>query len=213
MWETMTKKKKQNLLVGITGGMGAGKSKIAQFFSAAGYTVLSADNFARKITAAGAPALAEVLSIFGPKSILPSGEMDRAYVRQEITRDATLRTKLEAITHPKIQALTIEESKKLFAAGKAIVFYEAPLLFEAKTEKNLDFVICVIARDDLRVQRIMARDHCSQQAAEKLMRSQMPQEEKAKKSDFVVENNGSEAELQDQAQKILDALQQLVPAS
>lgn len=196
-------KKKKPLLVGITGGIGAGKSAFSKILENAGYTVLDADQFARAVTQVGSPALSEIANLFGKDSLLKDGSLNRAHVRSEIMRDSKLREKLEAIIHPRIQKLTLAESNRLFKDGKAIVFYEAPLLFEAKSEKNMDLVICVVANDKIRIKRVMARDKCSEEDAKKILESQMDQDLKAKKSDYVVINDGDLNQLKKQADEIL----------
>lgn len=200
-------KKKKPLLVGITGGIGAGKSAFSKILENAGYTVLNADQFARAVTQVGSPALKKIAQLFGKEALLKDGSLNRAYIRGEIIRDSNLREKLEAITHPKIQELTLAESKRLFKEGKTIVFYEAPLLFEAKSEKNMDLVICVVANDKIRIKRVMARDNSNEEDAKKILESQMNQELKAKKSDYVVTNDGDLNHLKKQADEILLKIQ------
>ena len=96
-------KKKKPLLVGITGGIGAGKSAFSKILENAGYTVLNADQFARAVTQVGSSALNKIAQLFGKDALLKDGSLNRAYIRSEIVRDSILREKLEAITHPKIQ--------------------------------------------------------------------------------------------------------------
>lgn len=197
---------RNHVLVGITGGIGAGKSALAAVFSRLGYPVLSADALAREVVAPGSPALQEIVKVFGSEALLADGGLNRAWVRSEIARDSSLRLKLEAITHPRIQALSLARSKELFSDGALVVFYEAPLLFEAKSEKNMDAVICVHAPDKLRVARVVARDGVSTIEAERLLAAQMPQEEKMKRSDYLVLNDGDQAALERRAREVLAEL-------
>jgi dephospho-CoA kinase len=201
--------KHKTLWVGITGGIGSGKSTVSRIFAEAGYDVLSADEIARELTQPGAEALPEIQKLFGNKTLATDGSMDRAHLRNEIIRDPALRLKLEAILHPRIQALSKQKAAELFKAGKKIVFYEAPLLFEAKSEKQLDKVITVHANDALRVERVMKRDKCSREQAEKLLASQMPQAEKMKRADFLIANDGDEEKLLANAQQVLRILEKI----
>lgn len=205
--------KPKHLWVGITGGIGSGKSTVSRFFAEAGYPVLSADEINRELTQPGGPALGEIQNVFGARAIAADGSLDRGFMRAEITRDPALRLKLEAIMHPKIQALSKEKADALFASGKKIVFYEAPLLFEAKSEKQLDLVITVHAPDEVRIERTMKRDHCSKEQAEKLLRSQMPQAEKMKRADYLIANETDESSLHGNAQEILQKLEALLSSS
>jgi dephospho-CoA kinase len=197
---------KQQLLVGITGGIGAGKSAVASVYREAGYTVISADEIAREIVRPGSPALKEIRLLFGAQAIKLDGNLDRAFVRAKITADPELRLKLEAITHPRIQKRSLELAQAAFADGEEIVFYEAPLLFEAKSDHSMDKVICVHAPDEVRIERTMKRDGSAKEAAEKLLASQMPQDEKMRLSDFLVRNSGSLAEMQHNAMEVLKEL-------
>ena len=201
------KKNTKHLWVGITGGIGSGKSTVSRVFAEAGYPVLSADEINRELTQPGGQALGEIRNVFGDEAISGDGALNRGFLRAEITRDPKLRLKLEAIMHPKIQAESKRRVDELFQQGKKIVFYEAPLLFEAKSEKALDLVVCVHASDETRIHRVIKRDHCSREQAERLLRSQMPQEEKMRRSDFLIENEGSQHELVAAAEETLKKLE------
>jgi dephospho-CoA kinase len=197
------KTKKKGLLVGITGGIGAGKSTVCRVFREAGYPVFSADEIAREVVQPGSPALAEIAQLFGPAALGPDGSLDRAYARERISRDPSLRRRLEAITHPRIQARAQELTKQAFSDGHEVVFYEAPLLFEAKSDREMDKVICVHAPDEIRLARVMARDGSTREQAERLLVSQMPQAEKIRRADFLLENGGGEEELRRAARNLL----------
>lgn len=196
----------RQLLVGITGGIGAGKSAVATLYRELGYTVLSADEIAREIVLPGSLALKEIRLLFGPDAIRKDGNLDRPLLRSRITADPSLRMKLDAITHPRIQKRSLELANQAFAGGAEIVFYEAPLLFEAKSESPMDKVICVHAPDELRIERTMKRDGSSREEAEKLLASQMPQAEKIDRSDYLVENKGNLEELRVNAIDVLEKI-------
>jgi dephospho-CoA kinase len=200
----------KKLLIGITGGVGAGKSVVAEFLRKKAYPVFSADEIAREVVAPGSPALEEIRKLFGSAAIRADGSLDRAYMRSRILQDSSLRLRLEAITHPRIQSRAQELSLQAFRDGAQLVFYEAPLLFEAKGERKLDKIICVHADDEIRIQRVMQRDKCARDQAESLLRSQMPQEEKKRRSDFLIRNEGDQAELEKETESVLNSLLALV---
>ncbi len=202
-----------NYLVGITGGMGAGKSTVSAKLRSLGYPVLSADDIARSLTSPGGAAHAAVLQLFGAGIVGPSGELDRGRIRAEISRSGEKRAALEAITHPMIQAESRRLAEAEFARGAQIVFYEAPLLFEAKSESRVDAVICVVADDQVRAARIASRDGVSDEAARKLMNTQMSQEKKAGQSRWTIANNGDMAALDDRIDQILTELNSIVEGS
>lgn len=182
--------KNKNKLIGLTGGIGAGKSTVADFFRNAGITVINADQLAREITEPGEPALAEIVSVFGTAAINGDGTLNRSHIRSQILEHPELRQRLEQITHPRIQALSKQRTEEAFAEGHHLVIYEAPLLFEAKSDHAMDEVICVIADDNIRIKRVMSRDNITREQAEKILQTQMPQEEKVARSRFVIKNDG-----------------------
>ncbi len=208
----------KKLLVGITGGMGAGKSLLATYYRDAGFPVFSADEIAREIVTPGSPAYAEIAKLFGPEAIRAEGTLDRSFLRAQITTDPALRAKLEAITHPRIQNRMQELAEGAFTNGASIVFYEAPLLFEARngnilnkihSGRKIDKVICVHAPDELRIERVMKRDGTDRLQTGKLLASQMAQDEKMRRSDYLVENTGGSEELKESAEKVLGELRNL----
>lgn len=201
------KKKKKKYLVGITGAIGSGKSTVSRVIREAGYPVLNADDFARDVVAPSSPALAEIRALFGEKSINADGKMNRAFVRQEILRDPGLRKKLESITHPRIQELSRAAADREFQNGAAIVFYEAPLLFEAKSDSAMDAVICVYADEAVLLDRVMKRDGVDREHARKILSAQMSQDEKCKRSDYLLKNEGSEEELERATKDLLAVLE------
>lgn len=193
-------------LVGITGGIGAGKSALARVFSEAGYPVISADELAREVVAPGSPALVEISALFGSGCLAPDGSLNRGFVRDAISRNEKLRLALEKITHPRIQALSLARSREHFARGSTLVFYEAPLLFEAGGDSKMDAIICVHAPNRVRIARVVARDGRSREEVERLIASQMPQAEKMSRSDHLVLNDGSEEELKARGLELLERL-------
>jgi dephospho-CoA kinase len=195
--------KRKKLLVGITGAVGAGKSTVCRVLRSAGYPVLSADEFARVVSAKGSDSLKKIQQIFGKESLTSEGELDRSLIRKKILEDPTLRKKLEAITHPEIQKLSQKAAETLFEQGADIVFYEAPLLFEAGSDKKMDAVICVYAEESKLIERVMKRDGVDKTHAEKLLAAQMPQAEKLKRSSHSIRNDAGEAELEKSVEDIL----------
>lgn len=198
--------RRKPFLVGITGGIGAGKSEVASLYRKLGYPVFSADEIAREIVAPGSPALREIRRLFGPGSLREDGSLDRAFVRARIAESPGLRRKLEAITHPRIQRRALRLARDAQRSGAGVVFYEAPLLFEAGGDRRMDKVICVHARDRLRLERVRKRDGGSLAQARKLLASQMPQREKMRRADFLVANEGSRKELEAAALAVLGRL-------
>jgi dephospho-CoA kinase len=189
------KRVKKAILIGITGGIGAGKSALGKIYAEAGYPVFSADAIAREILAPGTPGWQKVVDTFGKQILASNGEIDRPRLRAKISNNEEDRKKLDSITHPLIQIRSQQLFHEAVQQGNQIVFYEAPLLFEANSHKKMDKVICVHASDATRIQRTMDRDHKSREEVEKLLKGQMAQEEKMQRSDFLIENEGTEEQL------------------
>lgn len=214
MKENKTKRGSQNRwLVGITGNLGAGKSTVAEIYREAGFSVFSADEIAREIVLPNAPALKEIRLLFGPKAIRTDGNLDRAFVREKISEDPDLRLKLESITHPRIQKRSRELAESEFRKGAKIVFYEAPLLFEAKSETGMDLVICVHAPEEMLLARATKRDGTDADAAKRLLAAQMPQDRKMELSDFLVFNGGNLEELRTNALEVLEKIKEAAGSS
>ena len=197
------------LSIGITGGIGAGKSAVSQFLSAEGYQVLNADQISREITAKGSPAIEEIMQAFGTECVDSQGNLNRAELRKRISQNEADRKKLEAILHPKIQASSKAKMDALERKGERIVFYEAPLLFEANSDRAMDAVICVYADDAIRVQRVVARDKVKPEEALALLRAQMSQTEKMQRSQFKLPNNGTLEDLHVAIKKMLPEILKL----
>jgi dephospho-CoA kinase len=193
----------KRLFVGITGGIGAGKSAFGRALEGLGYTVLSADTIAREITAPAGEALPGIRAAFGDQAFRADGTLDRGFLRGQIAIDPEARRKLEAITHPLIQKRCRVLAEREFSRGAPLVFYEAPLLFEAKSEHGMQAVICVAAADSVRLARVLARDGGTLAQAEALLAAQMPQAEKVKRADIVVWNDGAESALATEAKRVV----------
>lgn len=202
----------KQLWVGITGSLGAGKSTVSRVFAEANHPVFSADVIAREVVAPGAPALAEIARAFGAKALLPDGSLDRVWMREAIAQDPARRHTLEAITHPRIRARSKELASAEFSRGARIVFYEAPLLFEAGVTNDLDLVICVAASEEKRIARTVKRDGSSPTQAKALIDAQMPQDEKIRRSQIVIWNDGSEASVREEARRALTSLESRLKA-
>ena len=201
------KQSKQNLLVGITGSIGTGKSTVSSIIKKHGYTVLDADELSRELCQPGSPALSEIRNRFGSEAILNDGTLNRPFLRAKIFSDTKCKLDLEAILHPKIQALSQEKKLECFKRGETIVFYEAPVLFEAKSDQFVDAVICVVADEQQILDRTTSRDLVTREMAQKALSSQMPQEEKIQRSNYIIKNTGSLSELEAETQLTISKIE------
>jgi dephospho-CoA kinase len=179
------------LIVGLTGGIGAGKSLVAQNFSELGATVVDADQLARIAVAKGSAGFDEVVARFGD-AVLKNGDLNRQALAEIVFSDSNARTDLEAITHPKIRALFKKAVADL--APEEIMVYEIPLLVETKAGENFDFIVTVEAPLEIRKERLLER---GMQPAEidKRIAAQAPEEGRIAIANAVIRNDGDEDHL------------------
>ena len=174
------------MIVGITGGIGTGKSFIASYIKEKGYPIVSSDEIASVLMKKGNQNYLNIVDAFGKAILLLNGEINREKLGQLIFSNKEDRALLNKITHPNI----IEELKKQGAAHK-LVFLEIPLLFEANLEYMVDEIWVVACSEDIQINRIVKRDEITQKKALLKIRSQYPLAEKKKKAHFIINTNES----------------------
>lgn len=171
--------------VGITGGIGSGKSVVCNIFQTLGIEVYSADNEAKKMLD-DSQMKEKILEIFGSQ-ILKSGLVDRKKLAEIVFKDKLALQKLNSIIHPAVKKHFDDWAK--MPHDSPYVLKEAAILFESGTNKGLDFVITVTAPEELRLKRVISRDKISEAEVLKRMENQMTEKEKIKLSDFVIKND------------------------
>lgn len=192
-------------VLGLTGGIGMGKSTSAQLFRSRGVSVVDTDDLARQIVEPGQPALAEVLAVFGPQIAGPDGQLRRDELARCVFADADARQRLEAILHPRIRALWRAQMETWRAEGRPLALVVIPLLFETKAEAEVDATICVACSAATQRLRLSARGWSPKQIEQRLQ-AQWPVETKMARADYLV---WTEAELDvhaAQVEKILGLL-------
>lgn len=189
----------KKLVIGLTGGIGSGKSAVAQCFERRGITVVDADHAARVVVEPGTQALMQIAARFGRSVVDGQGVLDRAVLRRIIFEDPEQRKWLEGILHPLI---AIEIFKGLRASTSAYTILASPLLLEAKQDTLAGRVLVVDVDVETQVQRTMARDDNPEAQVRAIIESQMPREERLQRADDVIENNGSLEELDDRVAEL-----------
>ena len=192
-------------LIGLTGGIGSGKSTVARMIGEAGVPVIDADQLARDVVAPGQPALHEI-AVAWPDVIAPDGTLDRKRLGARVFQDAEARARLQAITHPRIQALAAEKVAALEAEGHRLAFYEATLLVESGRQHDYDGLVVVRASVENQVRRAMARDGFSEAEARARVAAQLPLAEKVKVASAVIDNDGDLDATRAQVRALLDQL-------
>lgn len=172
-------------LIGITGGVGMGKSTSASLLEKRGLPVVDTDCVARQLVEPGQPALREIAAAFGESIIGTGGALDRAALARRVFADAAERARLEAILHPKIREAWLAEASQWRQAGRDCGAVVIPLLYETKAENMFDSIICVACSPASQVERLLARGWGREEIRHRLA-AQWPAEEKINRADFVV---------------------------
>jgi dephospho-CoA kinase len=181
-------------VIGLTGGIAAGKSSIARFFQAKGAMVIDADQLAREAVEPGSRGLAEVVAAFGTGVLATDGSLDRRRLGELVFSDSARRSQLEGILHPEIRRLAEERIACAAETGQRVVFYMAPLLIEAGATDRVDEVWVVSVRPEVQLERLMLRDGISRVEAQRIIDSQMPLAEKESYGRVVIDNSGTPEE-------------------
>jgi len=175
------------MIIGLTGGIGSGKSVVASVFEILGAVIFNSDLVAKE--AYLEPEISKrVIALLGNESYLPSGLLNKTFVGKQIFSDTKLMQELNAIIHPAVRRKMDEFVKK---HSTKILIKESALLFEAQLENEVDKIVVVTAPDDLRIERVLRRDGLSQADAKLRLESQIPQEEKNRRADYVIYNDES----------------------
>ena len=172
-------------VLGLTGGIGMGKSASAQFLRARGVPVVDTDDLARQVVEPGQPALAEIVAVFGPQIVGPDGRLRRAELARRVFADPAARRRLEAVLHPRIRVLWRAQVETWRAEGHPLAVVVIPLLFETKAEAELDATICVACSAATQQQRLRARGWPPEQIEQRLQ-AQWPTERKMASADYLV---------------------------
>lgn len=175
-------------IIGLTGGIGSGKSLVAARFAELGITVVNADTAAREVVAKGEPALEKIREHFGEQILLPTGELDRRQLRGIIFADPAQKKWLENLLHPIIRVRMVEQ---LQAATSPYAILESPLLLETDQHLLVEKIIVVDVDEATQIARASARDGADVTQIKSIIASQMPRTEKLRKADFVIDNSDS----------------------
>ena len=193
------------LRVGLTGGIGSGKSEVSRRLAACGAVVVDADLLAREVVAPGTDGLDEVVAAFGSAVLGPDGALDRAALGRRVFDDEEARRRLEAVIHPRVRRRAAEIERQ--ADTGAVVVHDIPLLVETGQQYDFDVVVVVDAPDDVRVARLVARGMGGDEARSRIA-TQAFREQRLAAADEVIDNDGELSALDAQ----VDALWQRLRA-
>jgi dephospho-CoA kinase len=200
-------------VIGLTGGIGSGKSTVSRMFEKLGATVLDADAIVRELQSPGSAVLAEIEAAFGPQVIGPDGGLDREALAAIAFRDDAARMRLNAIVHPRVADELARRVAAAREAGSTIIVLDIPLLFEGRESGEgtaarmpLDATVVVHVPEEIQIERQVARDDCSREEALRRVRAQLPLDEKRRLADFAIDNSGTLEETEQQVRDVFRAI-------
>ncbi|MBQ2972341.1 MAG: dephospho-CoA kinase [Ruminococcus sp.] len=201
------------LVVGLTGPIGSGKSAVAKLFCENGYAHIDADKVAREVVKKGSPVLIELATAFGDDVINSDGTLNRRLLSQKAFSKDNGAQLLNSITHPAILKRVEEKISSCKADGYEKILYDAPLLFESKSDKLCEKIVCVIAKKSIRLERVKLRDNISESEIESRMNAQQTDSYYTEKSDFVIQNNSTLDKLREETIAVIKALDEVENAA
>ena len=210
--------KGQVLLVGLTGGIGSGKTAVSDLLGELGAGIIDTDLISHQITAPNGLAIPAIQQEFGPEFINTDGALDRPKMRALVFAKPEARKALEAITHPLIRQETAKQAQELSKSGVPYLVFAVPLLIESKNWQNLvDYVVVVDCPEEVQIKRVMHRNNLSRADVEKILGAQTSRKERLACANAVIENQGSLDQLASQVrqlnQKILQIQKDLLSSS
>jgi dephospho-CoA kinase len=185
------------LRIGLTGGIGSGKSTVSRLLAERGAVIVDADAIAREVVAAGTPGLAAVVEAFGGGVLTPSGDLDRPALAAVVFSDADARRRLDAIVHPLVRQCAAEVER---AAGEAVVVHDVPLLVETGQAAAYDLVLVVEADEGARVTRLIERGLSGDDARARIA-AQASDDQRRAVADVVLDNRGTRDDLESQVDR------------
>jgi len=198
------------VLVGLTGGIGSGKSSVAEMFKDEGAYVIDFDYLARVVVEPDTPAWRDIVEHFSSEILLPDRTLNRSRLAEIVFSDVKSRKALEGFIHPRIfekQETLLKEIEK--RDPKAIVIVDVPLLFELSLNKNFDKIILVYVSRDVQIERAIKRDALLKEEVEKRLKAQINLEKKKLLSDYIINNEGSLKNTMDQVRRVIHELKKL----
>lgn len=194
---------KSSITIGLTGTIGSGKSYVANVMAENGATIIDTDLIARDVVAPGTEGLKRISERWGDKVLNADGTLNRDAVAKIVFNDESERAWLNSMLHP---IIAMETAKRLGASRSRITVLVVPLLFESGMDKSVDQTWVVVADENELLDRICARDNCEREAASARIRTQMPQDEKRKRADVVIDNSETK---ENTKRKVLEAMSRI----
>jgi dephospho-CoA kinase len=197
------------LTIGITGGIGSGKTTVCAVFARLGVPVLSADEIGRELGDSDPAIRIQLTKILGSSAYTSDGRLDRPFVASRLFSDARIRRRVENVIHPRVEEEIDRRLDELRREGQKLALVEAALIYEAGLQKKLDAVIVVDSDEAVRIRRVRERDGSSEDDVRKRAAAQMSPAKKILKADYVIKNNNSLRTLETNVQFLYSILSAL----
>ena len=190
------------MIIGLTGGIASGKSTVSKYLAEKGFKVYDADKIAKDISEKKL-VQEEIIATFGDKILEENRNIDRKKLKEIVFEDKEKLKQLNAIIHPKVIDFYKELKEK---NTDEIIIFDVPLLFESGIDKFCDKILVVISDYEIQLNRIVERDNIDKELASKIIKSQLPNEERIKKADVVIENNSSLEDLFEKVERFCETI-------
>jgi dephospho-CoA kinase len=194
------------MVIGLTGGIASGKSTVAGMFADLGAVVIDADKIARDVVAPGQEGLHSIVLHFGEEILDQEGRLDRKKMGEIVFSDEEARKHMNSLLHPLIRKRMEQEKQKALLLHPPLIILDIPLLYESNWQAKLEKVVVVYVPEQLQLQRLMNRNHLTQEEAEQRISAQMSIEEKKKRADFLIDNSGTMEETKEQVDLLFGQL-------
>ncbi|NEV63575.1 dephospho-CoA kinase [Thiorhodococcus minor] len=186
-------------VVALTGGIGSGKTAVSDLLGRLGAGIIDTDLLSRELTAPGTPTLSKIFETFGKEASLPSGALDRAYLREKVFQDADARRRLERILHPAIRTRMLERLAAIEAPYAVLVI---PLLFETGQQALANRVLVVDVPEEEQIERVRRRSGLSRTQTARIIESQVSRQQRLAGADDIIDNSGPPSALAPQVEKL-----------
>jgi dephospho-CoA kinase len=188
--------------LGVTGGIGSGKTTVCRIFEDLGARVFYADAEAKQLMHTDAEARAEIIAAFGEDSYDPEGQLNRAYLAREVFGDAEQLARINAIVHPRVFRAFERAIQQAEQDGVALLVHESALIFEVGVQDLLDAIAVVDAPADQRIARVTARDKVTPAQVQARIENQLPTAELRRRADYIIDNTGTVDDLRTQVEAV-----------
>ncbi len=191
-------------IIGVTGGIGSGKSTLTRQFSDHGFPAVDADAIARTALTPASACFEDAIALFGSEALLPDGTANRAYIASRVFQDPSLREQLNGIIHP----FVLREMLRISEESEApLAVWDVPLLFESGADAFCACTVAVLCGEDIRVARVAARDHAEESAIRARIEAQMTDEQRAAFATYTIRNEDSPEVFYREADELIERIQ------